>query len=86
MFIFCYNLTMKNARLKLLKTSARIFAQKGYTDTSVREIVTAARMNVSAVSYYFGNKRSLYLATVKYLASEHHKPFQQDRQLSARLE
>ncbi len=77
---------MKDARLKLLKTSARIFAQKGYTETSVREIVAAARMNVSAVSYYFGDKRSLYLATVKYLANEHHKPFRQDKPLAEALE
>lgn len=77
---------MKDARLKLLRTSARIFSQKGYTETSVREIVTAARMNVSAVSYYFGDKRSLYLATVEYLAKEHHKLFQQDKELSAKLE
>ena len=47
-----------------------MFAKKGYTGTSVREIVAAAHMNVSAVNYYFGDKRSLYLATVKYLASE----------------
>lgn len=77
---------MKDTRLKLLKTSARIFAQKGYSDTSVREIVSAAHMNVSAVSYYFGDKRSLYLATVEYLAGEHHKPFQQDKQLSDALQ
>lgn len=77
---------MKDARIKLLKTSARIFAQKGYTDTSVREIVAAAHMNVSAVKYHFGDKRSLYLATVEYLAKEHHKPFQQDKELSAALE
>ncbi|MBO5911794.1 MAG: TetR family transcriptional regulator [Elusimicrobiaceae bacterium] len=76
---------MKDARLKLLKTSARIFSQKGYTGTSVREIVAAAKMNVSAVSYYFGDKRSLYLATVKYLANEHHKPFQEDKQLAVQL-
>ena len=77
---------MKDSRLKLLKTSARIFAQKGYTGTSVREIVSAAHMNVSAVSYYFGDKRSLYLSTVEYLAKEHLKSFQQDKQLSAQLE
>ncbi len=76
---------MKDARLKLLKTSARIFAKKGYASTSVREIVRAAHMNVSAVNYYFGDKRSLYLATVKYLADEQHQLFAQDKQLSEEL-
>ena len=82
---FCYNFNMKDARLKLLKISSRIFAQKGYSGASVREIVAAAHMNVSAVRYYFGDKRSLYLATVKYLANKHYKPFQQDKQLAAAL-
>ena len=84
-FVFAIIFCMKDARLKLLKTSARIFAQKGYTETSVRDIVAAAKMNVSAVSYYFGDKQSLYLATVKYLANEHHKPFQADKQLADTL-
>lgn len=61
---------MKNQRLKLLQTSARVFAQKGYTESSVREIVAAAKMNVSAVSYYFGNKRTLYVETLKYLLQQ----------------
>lgn len=76
---------MKNPRLKLLQTSARLFAQKSYGDVSVREIVSAAHMNVSAIKYHFGDKRSLYLATVEYLAKEHHKPFLEDKQLSAAL-
>ncbi len=77
---------MKNPRLKLLQASARLFAQKSYGDVSVREIVFAAHMNVSAIKYHFGDKRSLYLATVEYLAQEHHKPFLQDKHLSADLE
>ena len=77
---------MKNPRLKLLQISARLFAKKSYGDVSVREIVAAAKMNVSAVSYYFGDKRSLYLATVEYLAQEHHKPFLADKHLWAQLQ
>ncbi len=77
---------MKDTRLKLLKTSARLFAQKSYGDVSVREIVSAAHMNVSAVKYYFGDKRSLFLETVKYLAQEHHKPFLTDQKLAIALE
>ena len=76
---------MKNARLKLLKTSARLFAQKSYGDVSVREIVSAAKMNVSAVNYYFGDKRSLYLATVEYLAQEQRNLFLTDKPLFAKL-
>lgn len=58
---------MQNTRIKLLKTSARLFAQKGYSGTTVRQIVQRAGANLSAVRYHFGDKYGLYLATVQYL-------------------
>lgn len=64
---------MKDTRLKLLKTSARIFARKGYTGTSVRDIVNAAHVNVSAIAYYFGGKRELFFETIHYLLKNHRK-------------
>ncbi len=62
---------MKDTRLKLLKTSARIFARKGYSATSVRDIVSAARVNVSAITYHFGGKRGLFFETTHYLIEQH---------------
>ncbi len=62
---------MKDTRLKLLKTSARIFARKGYSATSVRDIVSAAHVNVSAINYYFGGKRELFFETLRYLIEQH---------------
>ena len=67
--IFC----MKNTRLKLLKISARIFALKGYSATSVRDIVSAAHINVSAINYYFGGKRELFFETVLFLVEQYRK-------------
>ncbi|MBO4675620.1 MAG: TetR/AcrR family transcriptional regulator [Elusimicrobiaceae bacterium] len=61
---------MQNTRLKLLRIAARLFAKNGYTSTSVREIVQTAGENVSSISYHFGNKRTLYLETLKYLLSK----------------
>ena len=77
---------MKNPRLKLLQISARLFAKKSYGDVSVREIVSAAHMNVSAIKYHFGDKRSLFLETVKYLAQKNHKLFAADQKLAAALD
>lgn len=48
-------------RERLLKVAEMLFAQKGYDAVSVREITTAARCNLAAVNYHFGNKKSLYL-------------------------
>ncbi len=64
---------MKDTRLKLLKTSARIFARKGYSGTSVRDIVNAAHVNVSAITYYFGGKRELFFETIRFLIEDHRK-------------
>ena len=61
---------MQNTRVKLLRTAARLFAQKGYVATSIRDIVKATGENVSSVSYHFGNKRNLYVETLKYLLTQ----------------
>jgi TetR/AcrR family transcriptional regulator, regulator of cefoperazone and chloramphenicol sensitivity len=37
-----------------------LFAEKGYEGTSVRDLATAAGVNVAAVSYHFGSKDALY--------------------------
>ena len=44
---------MKDSRTKLIKTAARLFAQKGFSGTSVRQISSAAQTNVAAVNYPF---------------------------------
>jgi len=61
---------MQDTREKLLKTAARLFAQKGYTGTTVRQIVQRAGANLSAVRYHFEDKHGLYLATVQYLTEQ----------------
>ena len=51
------------ARHRLLHTALRLFAQKGFAKTSTREIAREAEVNISAISYYFGDKEGLYSAT-----------------------
>ncbi len=50
------------ARARLLQTALALFAEKGYAKTSTREIALAAGANISAISYYFGDKSGLYAA------------------------
>lgn len=47
-------------RSLLLEEAGKIFAEKGYSDTTSKEICEAAGTNVAAVNYYFGNKDNLY--------------------------
>lgn len=51
------------ARQNLLTCALKLFAEKGFAKTSTREIALAANANIGAISYYFGDKESLYRAT-----------------------
>jgi AcrR family transcriptional regulator len=46
---------------RLLDEAEALFAKNGYDAVSVREITHAARCNLAAVNYHFGNKKNLYL-------------------------
>jgi AcrR family transcriptional regulator len=50
------------ARLRLLDAGLSLFADKGFAETSTREIAQLAKVNVAAISYYFGDKDGLYQA------------------------
>lgn len=52
-------------RRRILDHAAALFAERGFEKVTVREICRAARANVAAVNYHFGDKRSLYLAVVR---------------------
>jgi len=55
-----------DTRARLLKAALRLFAEKGYAQTSTREICLAAGVNAASIHYYFGDKAGLYRAV--YLA------------------
>jgi AcrR family transcriptional regulator len=50
----------QEARERLLTCALKLFAEKGFASTSTREIALAAQVNISAISYYFGDKANLY--------------------------
>lgn len=54
-----------DARRRLVDAGLRLFAQKGYQQTSIREVALAAQVNVAAISYYFGDKAGLYRAVFR---------------------
>lgn len=47
-------------RARLLKAAERLFADRGFKKVTVREICRAAKANVAAVNYHFGDKLGLY--------------------------
>jgi AcrR family transcriptional regulator len=50
----------EDARGRLIDAAIALFAETGYEGTSVRDLATAAGVNVAAVSYHFGSKDALY--------------------------
>jgi AcrR family transcriptional regulator len=50
----------QETRSRLLRVSERLFADRGFKDVTVREICRAARANVAAINYHFGDKLGLY--------------------------
>ena len=50
----------KETRDRLLRSAERLFAERGFKDVTVRAICRAARANVAAVNYHFGDKLGLY--------------------------
>jgi AcrR family transcriptional regulator len=50
------------ARERLLGVALRLFAEKGFAQTSTRDIAKEAGVNLSAIKYYFGDKAGLYRA------------------------
>ncbi len=47
-------------RQRLLAEGARLFAERGFKEVTVREICSEAGANVAAVNYHFGDKLGLY--------------------------
>lgn len=53
-------------QIHILETAERLFADKGFDGTSVREIAKEANMNLAAISYHFGSKEKLMEAIFNY--------------------
>jgi TetR/AcrR family transcriptional regulator, regulator of cefoperazone and chloramphenicol sensitivity len=55
-----FNTHSSEPRQKILLTALELFATQGFERTTVRQIAKKAEVNISAISYYFGDKVGLY--------------------------
>jgi AcrR family transcriptional regulator len=53
-------------RQRLLEAAGEVFAERGFRNTTIREICRRAQANLAAVNYYFGDKERLYAAVMEY--------------------
>ena len=54
-------------RERILLAAQKLFSEKGFDATSVRDITTEAGCNVAAVNYHFGGKENLYVVAFRSL-------------------
>lgn len=67
-------------RERLLDAAGRVFAERGFRDSTVRDICTLAGANVAAVNYHFRDKEGLYVAVLReaHTTAENRHPFEGD--------
>jgi len=54
-----------STRNRILAIAGRLFAERGFDGTSVRDITGEAKVNLGAVTYHFGTKLALFSEVVK---------------------
>ena len=54
------------ARKALLKAATHLLKSKSYSEISIRELATKARLNSAMISYYFGSKEDLFFEVIKH--------------------
>jgi AcrR family transcriptional regulator len=54
----------RSVRLRLLEGAASCLREKGYVDTTARDIAAAAEANLRSIGYHFGSTNGLLLAAI----------------------
>jgi TetR/AcrR family transcriptional regulator len=65
----------RQSRTRILDVAITIFAQRGYSGASTREIADAAEVNQGLVTYYFGSKQALWRAAIDHALAEYRNTF-----------
>lgn len=60
--------TTTDTKTQILDATERLIAEKAFTGTTLRNIASAADVNLAAVHYHFGSKEELFKAAVRRIA------------------
>jgi len=62
-------------QIHILEIAEKLIARKGYEGTSVRDISSAAKINVAMISYYFGSKEKMMASLYQYRVQKTRESF-----------
>lgn len=60
--------TSLDTKEQILNVAERLIAERGYAGTTLRNIVSQAKVNLAAVHYHFGSKEELFRAVIARIA------------------
>ncbi|RLV60668.1 TetR/AcrR family transcriptional regulator [Parashewanella curva] len=56
--------SVKGTKTKILNAAEKLFAERGFSETSLRLITSKAEVNLASVNYHFGSKKELIRAVL----------------------
>ena len=59
-------MTFTDKQIKILEAAEELIAEKGFEETTVRNICQKANINVAMISYYFGSKEKMLTYLYQY--------------------
>ncbi|HBA26708.1 MAG TPA: TetR/AcrR family transcriptional regulator [Nitrospinae bacterium] len=62
--------TATESKESILEAAIKVFSEKGYSQTTIREVAKRAGISVGGVYIYFKNKEEIYFTLLKYLLDE----------------
>ncbi len=63
-------LDFNEKQIRILQVAEKLFAEKGFDGTSIRNISKEAEVNIAMVSYYFGSKEKMLEALIIFRISD----------------
>ena len=57
-------------QIQIIQVAEKLFAEKGFDGTSIRDIAKEAKINIAMISYYFGSKEQLLESLIIYRATD----------------
>ena len=63
-------LDLNEKQIQILQVAERLFAEKGFDGTSIRNISKEANINIAMVSYYFGSKEKMLESLIIFRTSD----------------